>query len=357
MDTTPRPDQAVLFEPQAGMPVSDQGVLHDLFAATRRPMPIVWALLALFIGVAGLVVPGQPAGFTGPGLATAVGLLTLVQTFPPHLFLSSGEFAALAASPTRQVVLGEGELRQAGRVVGIRLPDEDRWVVGRLPATDAMMLARLRRVWVFGPSPGERVGVLVPGGSGPRVARLAAAPPSGAALVATPPAAQPASPAEDPAVRLALRQRLLISLVAVALNVLMIGLVTVDARINRPAEPLFDNVRWVVPVALFVLLLVLNLVGIGRIARAGRSERWTWTRVVVSDLRIVNATRARLRLRVDVPRDEINLELYGAPALALAVYVSEQLWIPGELRSTGSMIVGIPGAPAVGQMRVVKRPR
>ena len=346
----------VLFEPDAGTPVSDQGTLHDLFTAPRRLVRSVLLWLTVLIGVIGLVLPGHPVGFAVPVVVTAVGLIILALNVKSHVFLSSAEFAALAGSPTRQVVLGDGDLRQAGRTVGLRLPDEDRWVVGRLPAADRMMLARLRRVWVFGPSPGGRIGLLVPGGSRPLVARLAPAPPAGAQPVSTTPAEPPAQPGQDPAVRLALRQRLVLVLLSAAFDVAVIGLLTVNALVVRPGEPLFGNVSWLVPAAMFAALLLQNLTGVGRLLRAGRSQRWTWTRVTVGPLNVVDPSRLRLRLRVDAPHEEISLMLVGASALALAVHVSEQLWIMGDLRSSGRMFVGIPGVPAMGQVLARKRP-
>lgn len=76
------------------------------------------------------------------------GVINLVMLARVSGLLSAGERAALCESTPRQVTVGD--LVRAGRTVAMRLPDEGRWLVARLPAIDVPALARLCRIWVYG---------------------------------------------------------------------------------------------------------------------------------------------------------------------------------------------------------------
>lgn len=362
MDITPSRDQVALFEPRAGVPVSDQPALHDLLLGTpRRPLlnPRPW--LITIVGVGGVLLPGQPAGLAAPVIMAVFGLFRVVVAARQTHFLPSAEFAALAASPPRQVTLGDGDLLRSGRVVAIQLGDEDRWVVARLPVADVMMLARLRRAWVFGPSPGGRIGFMVPGGHGPTVERLVAAPPAGAEPVPEPeaPAEWPPPPRDDPALRFALRTRLLMTACPLALIVAAFGWLAVDLpNVDYLRTRVATEVAWSALTAILAIIVLATLVDLRRIVRASRSTRWTWTRVVVVDPPATYIPGTwRLRVRVDVPGDEIHLEVFGPPAFVLAVCESEQLWLLDELRSKRLKVAGIPEVPAVGRVRVARQAR
>ena len=361
MDITPSRDQVVLFEPRAGVPVSGQPALHDLLLGTpwRQLLnPLRW--LVIVIGVSGLLLPGHPLGLAGPVLLAAVSLTGLVLTVRGIRFVSPAELAALAASPPRQVTLGEGDLWRSGRNVAIRLRDEDRWVVARLPVADVMMLARRHRIWVFGPSPGGRIGLMVPGGRGPRTTRLVAAPPAGAEPVPEPavPAEWPPPPRDDPALRFALRSLLLNSVSTLALLAAAFGWLAVDLPAFGPLRTGvgIDVARSVLILAVAIIVLA-TFADLRRIVRAGRSPRWAWTRVVVDSPTTFQPGVWKLPVRVDVPGAEIHLEVFGPPAFVLAVHESGQLWVIGELHSKRRRMAGIPEVPTMGGVRVVRQAR
>lgn len=358
MDVTPSREQVVLFEPRADMRVSDQPAFHELLAKPRRLLvnPLVW-LIAIAC-VVGLLLPGHPVGIAGPAIIGLVILLSLVVNVRQTQLLSRAEFTALTENRPRQVTLGEGDLLRSGRKFAVRVPDEERWVVTRLPSVDATMLARLRRVWVFGPTPGGRIGLMVPGGSAPRVLRLVVTPPAGATPVPAPPAPAewPTPPKNDPAVVSALNAKVRASLYSIALMVVLIGMLTVDTLIVEGSWSLTDW-GWWLPTAFLALLVLVSLGEIGRTVRASRATRWAWTRVAAQEPYVVNASRLKVRVRVDAPGNEIHLEVSGPPAVVLAVHESKGLWLIGDLGSRRPMIVGIPEVPAVGRARVVRAPR
>ncbi|TDV52064.1 hypothetical protein [Actinophytocola oryzae] len=124
-DTTPTRDQVGLYEPRAGVPVTDQPVLHDLLLAPRKSLqnPVRWVVLALL--VLALVYPTHPLGIAFPAVL-ALFVLVNVLYLAPNL-VSGADLRALGASPTRLVPLGAEDLLRAGRVVAIRLPDDNRW--------------------------------------------------------------------------------------------------------------------------------------------------------------------------------------------------------------------------------------
>ena len=358
MDVTPSREQVVLFEPRADMRVSDQPGLHSLLAKPRQLVvnPLVWLLAIL--SVVGLLLPGHPVGVSAPAVIALLTLTGLVVNARQTQFLSRAEFIALTENRPRPVTLGEGDLLQSGRDVAVRVSDEDQWVVTRLPAADATMLARLRRVWVFGPTPGGRLGLMVPGGGAPRVARLVSAPPAGATSVPAPStsAEWPIPPKDDPAVVSALNAKVRASLYTIALTVVTIGMLTFDTLVVERSGSLADW-GWWLPTVFLALLVLVSLGEIGRTIRASRSTRWAWTRVVAEEPYVVNASRLKVRVRVDAPGKEIHLEVSGPPAVVLAVHESKGLWLIGELGSRRPMIVGIPEVPAVGRARVVRPPR
>jgi hypothetical protein len=358
VDVTPSREQVVLFEPRADMRVSDQPAFHELLAKPRRLLvnPLVW-LLAIAC-VVGLLLPGHPVGVAGPAIMGLAILLSLVVNIRQTQFLSRAEFTALTENQPRQVTLNQGDLLQSGRQTAVRLPDVERWAVTRLPSADATMIARLRRVWVFGPTPGGRIGLMVPGGSAPRVLRLVSAPPAGATPVPTPsaPAEWPAPPKDDSAVRSALNAKVRGSLYSIAVMVVLIGMLTFDTLVVADSGSLADW-GWWLPTAFLALLALVSLGEIGRTVRASRSTRWAWTRVAAEEPYVVNASRLKVRVRVDAPGNEIHLEVSGPPAVVLAVHDSKGLWLIGDLGSRRPMIVGIPEVPAVGRARVVRAPR
>jgi hypothetical protein len=346
VDTAPGRDEVVLFEPREGVPVSAQPELDELFFPPRRRLSNPWRWLCAVLGVVGLVWPGHPVGFVVPAMV-AVGAFTgLVRA--ALRYLPRAELRALADSPVRRVDLTE--LRQAGRTVAF--PLDAQWVVAKPRAADRISLARLRRVHVFGPSPGDRIGFVVPGGSGPRTARLADSPPEATTVpAATPPTEWPRAPKDDPAVQRALTTA--IREVACAAAVLACALVLLV--LGRP-EANWAVVLWAVP-ALFLVLVVLTAVGdLNRMRRARRATRWGWTRVTVVDS---TATTARMNLtaRVDAPQGQVHLKVSGPASLVLAVRESGQLWLIGELHARRPMVVGIPEVPQVGRARGARPPR
>jgi hypothetical protein len=356
VDITPSRDQVVLFEPRAGIPVSDQPALHDLLLGTpprQLLRPTRW--LVPIIGVSGVFLPGHPLGLIGPVVLALFGLISLGVTARAVRFVPRAELDALGASLPRQVRLDDGDLRRSGRVVGIRLPDEDRWLVARLPVADVTMLGRLRRLWVFGPSQGGRIGLLVPGGSGPHVARLASAPPAGAKPVPepAPSAGWPPPPRDDPVAQLGFRRRLRPYLIAMALVVAVLGWLTVDALVINPVRPGVSDLVWRFLMPFFGVSAVILLIEIVRTALASRATRWACTRVVVVDPPVRHTFGTwKSRVRVDASGDE--LAVAGPAALVLAVSESEQLWLIGEPGSRRPKIVGIPEVPAVGRAQVIR---
>lgn len=333
--------------------MSHQGVLEDLFTAPRRHFrqPARWVVVLAALAL--VCWPGQPVGVALPVALVVIGVINLVALARASGLLSAGELTELCESTPRQVTVGD--LVRAGRTVAMRLPDEGRWLVARLPATDVPALARLRRIWVFGPSPAGRVGLIVPGGSGPRLARLADAPPSGAEPVPAPaasPAAWPPAPEDDLALRLAVRTRNTVLLTQLVVGIPTVAvLMVLDSTVFRaPGGSL--TTLWFYGFCL-ILALVPALSAIVRYARAARATRWTWTRVEPGETKLL--FQAWLQVQVRVPQNNTNLLVAGPPALVLAIAETGQLWIPGELRATGRMVAGIPEVPVLGQIRVARQ--
>jgi hypothetical protein len=358
VDVTPSREQVVLFEPRADMRVSDQAAFHELLAKPRRLLvnPVVW-LLAIAC-VVGLFLPGHPVGVAGPTIIALAILISFVVNVRQTQFLSRAEFTALTDHRPRQVTLDEGDLLRSGRDIAIRLAGEEQWAVTRLPSADATMLARLRRVWVFGPTPGGRIGLMVPGGGAPRVVRLVATPSAGATPLPAPPAPAewPTPPKDDPAVVSALNAKVRASLYSIAVMVVLIGMLTFDTLVVEDSGSLADW-GWWLPTVFLALLALVSLGEIGRTVRATRSTRWAWTRVAAEEPYVVNAARLKVRVRVDAPGNEVYLEVSGPPAVVLSVYEAKGVWLIGELGARRPMIVGIPEVPAVGRARVVRPPR
>jgi hypothetical protein len=355
VDVTPSREQVVLFAPRADMPVSDQPIFHTLLAFPRRQLanPVLW--LMVVGGVVLLVLPARPIGLVFPAVVAISGAINLVMHARRARFLSRAEFSALTEAQPRQVTVGE--LLRSGRTYAMRLPEG--WLVTRLPAGDALVLARLRQVWVFGPAPSGAIGFMVTGGGAPRVAQLVAEPPAGAEPVPepAPPAEWPAPPKDDPAVRVAIDQRVRASIFSVTMLVVLIGLVTVDAILDDGPEALTTNVVWWLVSGLLALLALVTISDIGRTRRARRSTRWAWIRVEAEEPDIVNWSQLTVRVRVDLPRDELHLKVSGPPALVLSVYEAKGLWLIGDLNPRRPMVAGIPEVAAVGRVRPTRPPR
>jgi hypothetical protein len=355
VDVTPSREQVVLFAPRADMPVADQPVFHSLLAFSRRQFtnPVLW--LMVIGGVVLVVLPGRPIGLVFPAVIAVVGGVNLVMHARRAGFLSRAEFSALTEARPRQVTVSE--LVRSGRTHAMRLPEG--WLVTRLPAGDALVLARLRQVWVFGPTPGGAIGFMVTGGGAPRVARLASEPPAGAEPVPapTPPAEWPTPPKDDPAVRFAIDQRVRLSLYSVTMLVVLIGLVTVDAILEDGAESLTGDVAWWLVSGILALLALVTISDIGRTRRARHSTRWAWTRVEAEEPDVVNGSQLTVRVRVDLPGNSLHLKVSGPPALVLSVHESKGLWLIGDLNPRRPMVAGIPEVPAVGRVRATRPPR
>jgi hypothetical protein len=341
----------VLFEPRAGAPLSAQPVVADLFSWPRKQFVNPWRWLFTIAGVAVLAWPGQPLGIAIPTIVAAGGLAGLIAS--ATRLIPKADFAALNESPVRQVDLTD--LRQAGRRVAF--PLDEHWVVARLPAADVLLLARLRRIWVFGPSPGGRLGLMVPGGTTPKAVRLVTAPPPGAVPVPpTPEHEWPVPPKDDPAVQQALATRLRAIGYSMVVVVLMLGLLAVDLLADRP-ESLAANAMWSIPVVLLLLIVLVTVGDINRTRRARRSTRWAWTRVTVVEApKVVSPYRMRLKVRVTAPQGDVHLEVSGPASIVLAVQESGKLWLIGELHATRPMIAGIPEVPLVGRTRGTRGP-
>lgn len=337
----------VLFEPRADVPLTDQPVLLELLTMPRRQLRNPWRWLFTVAGAVVVLLPGHPVGIALPAFVALGGLAGLLAAARATRFVPRREFTAVTGSPVREV--RATDLCQAGRVVALRLPDEQRWAVGRLPASDAMLLARLRRAWVFGPSPKGWLGLVVPGGA-PTVVRLADTPPSGAEPVPepVPPAQWPPPPRDDPPVRWALSMRLRASVYSLVVVVLAMAGVTVDALVVASPAPV---VTWSVAVVFLALLVVATAPDLGRVRRAARSTRWAWDRVVTEEPRFLGSSRMKLRATLSVAGDDLALEVSGPPALVLAVHESGQLWLIGDPHPTRPMIVGIPEVPVLGRAR------
>jgi hypothetical protein len=347
---TPSRDQIVLFEPQAGRPLTDQPVLNDLFSASRTSLtrPSQWLLIVL--GGVPLVLPGRPLGIVFPAILLFAGVAGLVSA--AVRVIPKSDVVALRESPVEAVPVTD--LRQSGRTVAFPLPDA-RWVVARLPKLDALMLARLRRVWVFGPSPRGRIGLFVPGGTFPRTGRVADAPPPSATPVpAVPaPAEWPPPPKDDPAVQYALTTRLRVGAYAIGMCVLVLALLGADLAAFGPTDLIFG-----VPAVVFLLPFMLVVVfDIARVRRTRRTRRWAWTRVTLAEPpKATNPYRMRIKVRVDAPGEDILLEVSGPPSLVLAVQESGQLWLIGDLHAARPMVAGIPEVPVIGRVRGTRPP-
>jgi hypothetical protein len=354
---TPSREQVVLFEPRADLPVSEQPDFRHLLAIPRRQFlnPVLW--LMVVGGTIGASLPGHPVGLVFPAIVAIVGALALVMHARRALFLPRAEFAAITEARPRQVTLGEGDLLRSGRIHAIRLPEE--WLVTRLSTADAMALARFRRIWVFGPSPGGAIGFMATGGGAPRVARLASEPPAGAEPVPAPepPAEWPAPPKDDPAVRHAIDDRVRVSLYSVALFAIVVGMATVDRIVRTGSRSMVADGTWWLASVLLVLFVLVTAGGIGRTRRARRAARWAWTRVETEEPDILNLTELTVRVRVDAAGNALHLKVSGPPALVLSVHESKVLWLIGDLNPRRPMVAGIPEVPAVGRTRAVKPPR
>lgn len=355
MDVTPSREQVVLFAPRADMPVSDQPIFHSLLTFSRRQFvnPVLW--LMTVGGVVLAVLPGRPIGLVFPAILAVAGAVNLVTHARRAGFLPRAEFTELSEARPRQITINE--LLRSGRTYAMRLPEG--WLVTRLPAGDALVLARLRQLWVFGPAPGGALGFMITGGGAPRVARLAPEPPAGAEPVPepAPPAEWPAPPKDDPTVRFAIDQRIRVSLYSVTMLVVLIGLVTVDTILEEGAESLTTNVVWWLVSGLLALLALVTISDIGRTRRARHSTRWGWTRVEAEEPNIVNGSQLTVRVRIDLPGSSLHLKVSGPPALVLSVHESKGLWLVGDLNPRRPMLAGIPEVPAVGRVRPIRQPR
>lgn len=347
MDTTPSRDQVALFEPRPDVPLSAQPVLDDLFAAPRKQLTNPWRWLFTVAGVVFLAWPGHPIGLALPAIFVVSGVAGLVTA--AIKVIPKADFEALRESPVREVAVAD--LRQWGR--NAVFPVDDRWVVARLPGPDAMLLARLRRVWVFGPSSGGRIGLMVPSGTVPVPGRVVDAPPPEAtpAPVAVSPTEWPPPPKDDPAVRYALTSRLKMTGYTILVLALMFVLLGVDLALDQQ-DSLAANAVWTVPALFFVIIIVVISLDVGRIRRARQSSRWAWTPVkLVEGSKVTSPYRMRIKVRVDAPGDGILLEVSGPPSIVLAVQDSGHLWLIGDLHAARPMVAGIPEVPLVGRAR------
>ncbi|MFE3176433.1 hypothetical protein ACFXPA_30765 [Amycolatopsis sp. NPDC059090] len=247
-------------------------------------------------------------------------------------------------------------LRATKRALYLRLAD-DQWFRVGPPAANGLINSR-GYVWVVGPEPSGRAGVVVPGSVATAVLRANDLP--GSAHPVSPPVPRPTDNAQ---------LRLIVRLYQPRRIAAAVTRLALAAWLGATYAPLllhtYRQSDELLGLATFLgLYLAAALIWTSAASlhhwlihapRALRATQWTPLRIVSGSMRN-GGDRRKLACRAATPEGSRMVSIAGAPFVA-AARTTGVLWVAGRPKK-GVVLIGLPGYPILGQAKLgrIERP-
>lgn len=349
---TPSADRVVVLEPEEGRPASqDRSFAPSLRwnrGKLRRRAVILFALAAA--GVALIVFARSKIYLALPAVATALvaarlWLLVRAAFRAPHKARER-----LLDLPFRKVPVDDSMLRATKRALYLRLAD-DQWFRIGPPVVNGLINSR-GYVWVVGPEPSGRAGLVVPGTVSTAVLRARELPNS-----AHPVSAPVPPPTHQEQLGLIIRlyrpRRIATAITKLALAAWLVATYApLLLHTYRQSDELLGLATflglylagalvWTSATSLHQWLI--------RAPRAIRATRWTPLRIVPDSLRN-GGNRRKLACRVTSPEGSRTVSIGDSPVVA-TVRATGVLWVGGQPKK-GVVAIGLPGYPILGHAKL-----
>ncbi|GAA1026558.1 MULTISPECIES: hypothetical protein [Amycolatopsis] len=351
-DTPLGADRVVAVEPEQGQPPSQNrwfapGLRGDRNTRRKRAV-ILFACLAA--GVALIVFARSKTYLALPAVVTAFAAARLWLLARSTFRTPRKARERLLDLPFRKVLVDDDMLRATKRALYLRLAD-DQWFRVGPPAANGLINSR-GYVWVVGPEPSGRAGIVVPGSVTTAVLRANELP--GSAHPVSPRVPRPTDNAQlRLIVRLYQPRRIAAAVTRLALAA-WLGATYAPLLLHtyRQSDELLGLATFL------ALYLAAALIWTSAASlhhwlihapRALRATPWTPLRIVSGSMRN-GGDRRKLACRAASPEGSRMVSIAGAPLVA-AARTTGVLWVAGRPKK-GVVLIGLPGYPILGQAKL-----
>ncbi|WP_037363009.1 hypothetical protein [Amycolatopsis orientalis] len=344
-DTTPAPDRIVAVEPEEGRPPRGDR-WFALSLSGRRGTRLLVAFVCLAVCVAIIVFARSRIYLALPAVvavfaAARLWLLARIAFRAPKRVRER-----LLDLPFRKVLVDDDMLRATKCALYLRLANDQWFRVGRPRASG--LIASRGYVWLTGPEPAGRAGLVVPGSVTTAVLRVRTLPSS--ALPVPPRVPDPTHNGQlRQIVQLYRPRRTAAAVIRLALAAwLAATYAPLLLRTYRQSDELLGLATFLA-LYLAAALVWTSAVSLHhwriRAPRAALATTWTPLRIVSDSMRS-GGNHGKLTCRVTSPEGTRTASIAGLPFVA-AARTTGVVWAAGQPKK-GTVLIGLPGYPILG---------